>query len=104
MPQKQPTQSVANVSAVNHELTPNIESVTLGDLTWLNIEKPTSQETEYLAQHYPFHTLDLDDTLSHIQRPKIDEYEDYVFVVLHFPVWHRETQMATASQISIFVG
>ncbi len=104
MPQKQSTQSVANASAVNQELTPNIESVTLGELTWLNIEKPTTQETEYLAQHYHFHNLDLDDTLSHIQRPKIDEYEDYVFVVLHFPVWHRETQTATTSQISIFVG
>ncbi|HEX9896162.1 MAG TPA: magnesium transporter CorA family protein [Dehalococcoidales bacterium] len=104
MPQKQPVQSVANTPAVNQEPTLNIESVALGDLTWLNIEKPTLQETGYLAQHYPFHALDLDDTLSRIQRPKIDEYEDYIFVVLHFPVWHRETQIATASQVSLFIG
>ena len=69
MPQKQPVQAVANTPAVNQEPTPNIESVTLGDLTWLNIENPTRQETGYLAQHYPFHALDLDDTLSRIQRP-----------------------------------
>jgi magnesium transporter len=104
MPQKQPVQSVAKVISENPEPNLNIESVTLGELTWLNIEKPTTQETQYLAQHYHFHTLDLDDTLSHIQRPKIDEYEDYLFVVLHFPVWHRETQVATASQVSLFVG
>jgi magnesium transporter len=104
MPQKQPVQSVAKVIAENQEPNLNIESVTLGELTWLDIEKPTTQETEYLAKHYPFHSLDLDDTLSHIQRPKIDEYEDYVFIVLHFPVWHRETQITTASQVSLFVG
>jgi magnesium transporter len=104
MPQKQPVQSVAKVISENPEPNLNIESVTLGELTWLNIEKPTTQETQYLAQHYHFHTLDLDDTLSHLQRPKIDEYEDYLFIVLHFPVWHRETQVATASQVSLFVG
>jgi magnesium transporter len=104
MPQKQPVQSVANTPAVSQESTLNIESVTLDELTWLNIENPTLQAKEYLAQHYPFHALDLDDTLSRIQRPKIDEYEDYIFVVLHFPVWHRETQVATASQVSIFIG
>lgn len=104
MPQKQPVQSVAKVTAINQEPNLNIESVTLGELTWVDIEKPTRQDTEYLAKHYPFHSLDLDDTLSHIQRPKIDEYDDYLFIVLHFPVWHRETQIATASQVSLFVG
>ncbi len=104
MPQKQPVQSVAQNQNATQVPTANIETVTWGDLTWVNIEKPTRQETDYLAQRYPFHTLDLDDTLSRIQRPKIDEYEDYLFVVLHFPVWHRETQIATASQVSIFIG
>ena len=51
----------------------NIEFLTWGDLTWVNIEKPTERETEYLAQNYPFHQLDLDDCLSRVQRPKIDE-------------------------------
>lgn len=104
MPQKHPVRSVANTAGIDREPVLNIESVTLGNLTWLNIEKPTQRETEYLSQHYPFHTLDLDDTLSHIQRPKIDEYPDYIFVVLHFPLWHRETQTATASQVSLFIG
>lgn len=104
MPQKPTVQSVAQTQVVSREPKLNVETVTWGDLTWVNIEKPTQKETEYLAQHYPFHALDLDDTLSRIQRPKIDEYEDYVFIVLHFPVWHRETQIATATQVSIFVG
>ncbi|MDD5190185.1 MAG: magnesium transporter CorA family protein [Dehalococcoidales bacterium] len=84
--------------------TPNIETIVLGDLTWINIEKPTRVETEYLAKHFPFHQLDLDDTLSRVQRPKIDEYPDYLFIVLHFPVWQKEAQIASATQISIFVS
>jgi magnesium transporter len=81
-----------------------IESITYNDLTWYDIEKPTERETEYLAQNFPFHPLDLDDCLSRIQRPKIDEYRDYLFLVLHFPVFNKETKATTPSQVSVFVG
>ena len=82
----------------------NVESLTWGDLTWVNIERPTERETEYLAQNYPFHPLDLDDCLSRIQRPKIDEYKNYLFLVLHFPVFNIEARVTAPSQVSVFIG
>ena len=89
---------------VNTEEQLNIESVTWGNLTWVNIENPTEKETEYLAEHYPFHHLDLDDCLSRIQRPKIDEYKDYIFSVFHFPVFYKEARVTAPSQISVFIS
>lgn len=98
-------QSKINTAKVKKEKEKlNIESVTWGDLTWLNIEQPTERETEYLAQNYPFHPLDLDDCLSRIQRPKIDEYSDYLFLVFHFPVFKKESRTTTPSQLSVFIG
>lgn len=82
----------------------NIKTLNWGKLTWINIEQPTEKETKYLAEHYPFHPLDLDDVLSRQQRPKIDQYEDYLFLVLHFPVFNKEQRVTTASQLSIFIG
>ncbi|MBC8477031.1 MAG: magnesium transporter CorA family protein [Dehalococcoidia bacterium] len=82
----------------------HVESLTWEDVTWVNIEGPTERETEYLAQNYPFHPLDLDDCLSRIQRPKIDEYDDYLFLVLHFPVFNKKTRVTTPSQVSVFIG
>jgi magnesium transporter len=82
----------------------NLESLAFGDLTWVNIEHPTEREIEYLAQNYPFHPLDLDDCLSRIQRPKIDEYKGYLFLVFHFPVFNKETRVTTSSQVSVFIG
>ncbi|MFC1915471.1 magnesium/cobalt transporter CorA [Chloroflexota bacterium] len=81
-----------------------VESVTWNNLTWINIERPTERETEYLAQNYPFHPLDLDDCLSRIQRPKIDQYKDYLFLVLHFPAFNKETRATTPNQVSVFIG
>ena len=48
--------------------------------------------------------LDLDDCLSRIQRPKIDEYKEYLFLVLHFPVFNKEARVTTPSQVSVFIG
>jgi len=82
----------------------NLESLNWGDLTWVNIEKPTEGEKAYLSQNYPFHELDLDDCLSRIQRPKIDEYKDYLFLVLHFPVFNKKARVTESSQVSVFIG
>ena len=82
----------------------NLESLTFGELTWVNIERPTEREIEYLAQNYSFHPLDLDDCLSRIQRPKIDEYKGYLFLVFHFPVFNKETRVTSPSQVSAFIG
>ncbi|MBI2836068.1 MAG: magnesium transporter CorA family protein [Chloroflexi bacterium] len=81
-----------------------MESITWGALTWVNIEHPTKRETDYLARNYPFHPYDLDDCLSRLQRPKIDEYKDYLFFIFHFPVYNKVTRVSTHSQLSVFVG
>ncbi len=82
----------------------NIKTITWGDLTWVNIEPPTEREMAYLAKHYNFHTLDLDDCLSRQQRPKIDEYKEYLFVIFHFPVYNKLTRVSSQGQLSAFLG
>ncbi len=82
----------------------NVRSITECKLTWYYIEKPTPSEVQFLAQHFNFHPLDLEDVLSRIQRPKIDEYEDYLFMVLHFPVFDKGNRITKPSELDIFVG
>jgi len=92
------------ISQIKKEEQPNIESLSWGGLTWTDIAPPTEKETEYLAQNFPFHPLDLDDTLSRIQRPKIDEYKEYLFLVFHFPIYRKAERVLTSSQVSVFIG
>jgi len=81
-----------------------VESVVWQGLTWVNIERPTRRQMSYLARAFHFHPLDLDDCMTKVQLPKIDEYEDYLFIVLHFPVFSRRTRATQPSQVSIFIG
>jgi magnesium transporter len=53
-----------------------------GRFFWLDIEGPTNEQIEELGRRFTLHPLTIDDTLTFSQRPKIDEYENYVFMVL----------------------
>jgi len=86
------------------EIRSKIESIDWNGFTWLDITPPSDDSTAYLSERFPFHPLDLDDTCSRIQRPKIDEYKDYLFLVFRFPRYRKEEQVLTASQISVFIG
>ncbi len=98
------TEETGKVNSVVSESKSAIKTLSYQKLTWVNIENPTETETQYLAERYPFHPLDLDDCLSKIQMPKIDEYDDYLFMVFHFPVFNAEARVTTSSQVSIFIG
>ncbi len=82
----------------------NIETIKWGKITWLNVEKPTHADMDYLAKNYLFNLFDLEDCLSRIERPKIDEYKNYLFLVLHFPVFNEKARVTTPCQVSVFIG
>ncbi len=83
----------------------NLQSVRYGNITWTYVERPTARDIEELARRYPsFHPLNLEDCLSRIQRPKIDEYRDHMFVVFHFPVFDKQHRVTNPSEVDIFIG
>jgi magnesium transporter len=84
--------------------TPRVETVEARGLRWLNIEKPRYADRAYLEEHFAFHSLDYEDVFSRNQRPKVDTYEDYLFVVLHFPVFDKTVGRLNAAELDIFVG
>src|SRR4051794_35184346 len=86
------------------ERKPQGETITAEGLRWVNIESPSPLECAWLEEQFGFHALDLEDVLSRNQRPKIDEYPDYLFIVLHFPVFDRAVGRLNAGELDIFVG
>lgn len=50
---------------------------------WIDLEDPTAEEVKILEQVFHFHPLAIEDTIADIQHPKIDDYGDYAFLVVH---------------------
>jgi magnesium transporter len=83
---------------------PNVEIVEAEGLRWINIERPGRADRAWLEEHFDFHPLDYEDVFSRNQRPKVDEYEGYLFVVLHFPVYDKRVNRLNAAEVDMFVG
>ncbi len=81
-----------------------IQKVINKNFTWVNITKPNTGSIEYLRQNYKFHPLDLEDCSNPTLRAKLDEYDDYLFIILNFPVFNRKTRRISLSEIDIFIG
>ncbi|MCD6290521.1 MAG: magnesium/cobalt transporter CorA [Anaerolineae bacterium] len=81
-----------------------IAMITYGQVTWVDIQQPTKEDIQFLRSRYDFHPLDLEDCLSRIERPKIDEYEAYAFMVMHFPLFDRQRQITRPSEVDFFIG
>src|SRR2546425_1634323 len=83
---------------------PRVAELSANGLTWIHLDAPTLEEAELLQRRFGWHPLDLEDVLSKRQRPKIDEYPDYLFSVLHFPVYDRHIQRLNAAELDFFMG
>jgi len=85
---------------------PRLAELQAGDLTWIHLDAPTSDEANMLAERFGWHPLDIEDVLSKRQRPKIDEYPEdgYLFGVLHFPVYDKAIQRLNAGELDFFLG
>jgi len=70
----------------------------------LNIERPGPTDRAWLEEHFEFHPLDYEDVTSSNQRPKIDAYDDYLFIVLHFPVFDKAVGRLNTAELDFFVG
>src|SRR6476646_3974086 len=81
-----------------------LESITNKSLTWTDIQKPTRDKMSTLEQLYPFHELNIEDSLSKIQIPKIDRYEDHIFVILHFPSIDKNESIPRTTHLAILAG
>jgi magnesium transporter len=83
---------------------PRVEIVEAPGLRWINIERPRAADQAWLEEHFDFHPLDYEDVFSRNQRPKVDEYDDYLFIVLHFPRYDKKVARLNAAELNLFVG
>ena len=59
------------------------ELLAKGEFFWLDLDRPDPDDFEILRDVFKFHQLALEDSENFGQRAKLDEYDDYVFLVVY---------------------
>ncbi len=84
----------------------SLNKITTKNISWINIINPEQTEIDFLRDQYNFHPLNLEDASVHVhsQRPKIDTHEEYLFLVLHFPIYDQKHNRIKAAEVDFFIG
>jgi magnesium transporter len=76
-----------------------------GTVRWIDIKEQGEAEMKILSERFRFHPLTLEDCLHFDQRPKLEEYDDYLFIVLHaFGSANESSCDAEPIEVHLFLG
>src|SRR3954447_17308400 len=71
---------------------------------WIGLKQPSPEEFDSVAREFHLHELAVEDAIKAHQRPKIEVYEDTLFVVLKTACYIDETEDVETGEILLFVG
>ncbi|MCX4524997.1 magnesium/cobalt transporter CorA [Streptomyces sp. NBC_01565] len=71
---------------------------------WIGMHEPTEKEFEHVSQEFGLHPLAVEDALTAHQRPKLEVYDDSLFVVLKPVTYDEDRDTVTAGELMVFIG
>ncbi len=70
---------------------------------WVDLETPSQKEVEILSTVFGFHELAIEDcTAFDIEEAKLDDYENYLFLVLHSVLFEKESMSFDINELDLF--
>lgn len=73
-------------------------------LLWIDLADPTPADFQLLAQEFEFHPLALEDAQKEGQRPKLDEYPTFLFIIFYAVEPTKDARAFTTQELALFVG
>ncbi len=73
------------------------------NITWINIVNPNQKNIQFLKEEFKICPSVLKEYIPKIKRPKVEAYQDYLFVVVHFPVFNRKTRKTISVELDIIL-
>lgn len=81
------------------------EARATGDaFVWIGLHEPTEVEFEHVTSEFGLHPLAVEDALRAHQRPKLEIYDDSLFVVIKPVVYEQESDTVSAGELMLFIG
>ena len=75
-----------------------------GLLLWVDLDNPTEDEIKFVLEGvFQFHPLAIEDCVAPNSLPKVEDYEDYLFIVTH-AVDFKRTEKFNTTELDLFLG
>jgi magnesium transporter len=80
-----------------------MQKIKIQNLTWIDIVDPDKKDIEYLKQNFNFHPLVINELLTPTLRPKVEHYDHYLYMVLHFPIYHPKEKTSKSMEVDFLI-
>jgi len=80
-----------------------MDKVSSRHVSWIDLEQPTEEKVADLARKHGIHPLVAQELLIATYRPKLEDYEDHLYLVLHFPVFDKKTSSTLSREIDFII-
>ena len=88
----------------HEELPPELLKEPEGAFHWIDLEDPSFKEAAVLEDPFHFHPLAIEDCLSEVHHPKVDDYEGYLFIIVHGVRFDAPTDQFITRELDVFLG
>ncbi|MFM9595633.1 magnesium and cobalt transport protein CorA [Streptomyces scabiei] len=75
-----------------------------GGFVWIGLHEPSEKEFALVTEEFALHPLAVEDALKAHQRPKLEVYDDSLFMVLKPVGYEPSTDAVTAGEVMVFLG
>ncbi|WP_225811084.1 magnesium/cobalt transporter CorA [Streptomyces spinosus] len=80
------------------------EARAAGGFVWIGLHEPSEREFDLVTREFGLHPLAVEDALKAHQRPKLEVYDDSLFMVLKPVVYEPESDAVSAGEVMVFIG
>ncbi len=78
-----------------------IKKYTSKNITWIDMEEPDRREIKSLMNEYKIHPLVAEELLISTFRPTVDLYDNFIYLILHFPILSHSNGEVSSSNLEI---
>ncbi|MEU9667723.1 magnesium/cobalt transporter CorA [Streptomyces bobili] len=75
-----------------------------GGFVWIGLHEPSEKEFAHVTREFALHPLAVEDSLKAHQRPKLEVYDDSLFLVLKPVVYEPESDVVSSGEVMVFLG
>lgn len=81
-----------------------MKKIIANNITWIDIQNPKQKDLDELKEKFDLHPFIIQQFLPNLHRPKIEEYPNQLFIVLHFPVYNSKTRQTKPVELDLIIA
>lgn len=80
-----------------------IKQLTAKNFHWIDIDHPTEKDIKYVKENYGVRDVVLNRLVPPMKRSEIEEYNQYFFIILHFPIFDHRVRQSQPEELDIII-